>query len=89
MKKIDAFGMLESFFICGFYPLLFFALLGIANIVDRLYFQDFSLYIRAVIFFVGVSCGATLGYVVATLLCDLICPRYCRIMEEIVNEKRE
>ncbi len=89
MKKNEIFGRLENFFLCSFYPVLFFALFGILKILDSLYFQDFSILIRAVIFFTGVFFGAALGYVLATVLFDHFFPRYCRIMEEIVNEKRE
>ncbi len=89
MKKIDILVRLEDFFLCSFYPLLFFALLGILKIVDVLYFQNFSLLIRAVIFFAGVFVGAALGYVLATLIFDCFFPRYCKIIEEIVNEKPE
>jgi hypothetical protein len=89
MKKIDTLGRLEDFFLCSFYPLLFFVLLGILKIVDVLFFQNFSLVIRAVIFFAGVFFGAALGYVLATLIFDRFFPRYCRMMEEIVNEKED
>ena len=89
MKKIDVFGRLENFFLASFYPLLFFALFGILNILDGLYFQDFSLLIRVVIFLIGIFFGATLGYVLATVIFNHFFPRYCKIMEEIVNEKRE
>jgi len=89
MKKIDTLGRLEDFFLCSFYPVLFFAILGMLKILDGLYFQNFSLVIRVVIFFAGVFFGAALGYVLATLMFDRFFPRYCKIMEEIDNEKRE
>jgi hypothetical protein len=89
MKIFALFRRLEDFFLCSFYPALFFALFGICKIVDGLFFQNFPLFLRAVIFFAGVFFGAALGYVLVTLLLDHCFPRYCKVMEEIVNEKRE
>ena len=88
MKKIDALEKLENFFLCSFYPFLFFALFGILHIVDGLYFQDSPLLLRAVIFFAGLFFGSTLGYILATVLFDYVFPRYCSIMEEPANKKQ-
>jgi hypothetical protein len=88
MKKIDLLRRLEDFFLYNFYPLLFFALFGILKIVDGLCFQDFPLLLRAVFFFVGLFFGATLGYILATVLFDRFFPRYCKIMEELVTENK-
>jgi hypothetical protein len=89
MKKINIIGRLVDFFLYSFYPFLFFVLFGMVKIVDGLYLQDFPLLLRAVLFLTGVFFGATLGYVLATVLFDHFFPRYCKVMEEIVNEKRE
>jgi hypothetical protein len=89
MKKIDIFVGLENFFFCSFYPLLFFALLGIFKILDGLYFKDFLLLIRAVIFIIGVFFGATFSYVLTTVILDRFFSRYCKIMEETVNKNQE
>ncbi|MBN2107771.1 MAG: hypothetical protein JW832_10115 [Deltaproteobacteria bacterium] len=89
MKKIDALEKLENFFLCNFYPILFFALFGMLHIVDKLYFQDSPLLLRAVIFFAGLFFGSTLGYVGATVLFDHFFPRYCSIMEEPANKKQD
>jgi hypothetical protein len=89
MKKIDVFGRLENFFLCSFYPVLLFALLGILIIVDGLYFQNFSVLIRVAIFFIGVFFGAAFGYVLATVIFNHFFPRYCKILDGIFDDKRE
>jgi len=87
MKKIDLLRKLENYFLSCFYPFLFFVLFGILIILDSLYFQDLPLLMRTVILLAGLSFGATLGYILATVLFDHFFPRYCKIIEEIVNEK--
>jgi len=78
MKKIDLFVGLENFFLCSFYPLLFFALLGVMKMLDGFYFNDFPLLIRTVIFIFGVFFGGVLGYVLATLIFNHFATLYCK-----------
>jgi hypothetical protein len=89
MKRMYLLERLENFFLLSFYPLLFFTLFGILKILDGLYFQDFPLLIRAVIFCTGVFFGATFGYISAMLLFDHFFPRYFKSWEEIANKKRD
>jgi len=66
---------LKKLLISGFYPILFFFLIGIMKLVDNLFFQNLPALLRTVIFFTGILFGATLVYVVAILFFHLFFPR--------------